>query len=592
MSDPDSNRSAEPALSGRETMQILRDCKPGRGRALQFLDACLARRCTDASLLSLDEANQLPDEWPFEGVPVLAPEKWSRHPPRISQQQYCERAGEVLKCIVSEPSVLSPTVVVAGSAAVWPLMPHAAWRPGDIDLFVTAATTREQRHLILRGVADACRRQAKAAPDGSILTLREGLASFRNIEDLEALEGADPDNQRPIQLMMQTYSSIAFLLSAFDVAPCGVAFDGATTWLTPQAAVAYRYGVFLVDPRTRDRPNAARMAKYFDRGFALGLPNLAPFTRDTKQLNFADATISVMAVQSATQATGTISPTITLNVCEQPVYDIDSAEQKPSRTGRRPIGYSQALRWLRWGDSASRWIRQFYDLDKVDWKTLLDGVPLADMVDGRMFKRCLRKAYQSGDLRKSLTVARDLGLTHREAAAIAQVPASVDLGTVLRDMYDFYDLSWKAKAPDVVNVEWWLETNWNERSPRHALEPKTWYGPHYSTVPCRGALEPPPPKECTLCALTVDHDQGNCVSLPCGHEFHWAPTSDCPGFVNWVSAERKETCPNCRQSITSARRTPKQPPKWSLVPRSIAPRLEELRKNSECRTPDPELLEM
>jgi hypothetical protein len=80
-----------------------------------------------------------------------------------------------------------------------------------------------------------------------------------------------------VQVILRLYKSRPEILMAFDLDSCAVGFDGTTVWALPRARRALNGRFNLVD---ETRPNVkyeARLLKYSDRGFGVGVPGLDPY---------------------------------------------------------------------------------------------------------------------------------------------------------------------------------------------------------------------------------------------------------------------------------------------------------------------------
>ncbi|KAL0226025.1 hypothetical protein P9112_013349 [Eukaryota sp. TZLM1-RC] len=77
-----------------------------------------------------------------------------------------------------------------------------------------------------------------------------------------------------IQVILRLYSSISELLHGFDLGSSSVAFDGSNVWLTSLGLLSVGRRINVVDTARRSTTFEARLKKYFQRGFAIVLPNL------------------------------------------------------------------------------------------------------------------------------------------------------------------------------------------------------------------------------------------------------------------------------------------------------------------------------
>ena len=178
--------------------------------------------------------------------------------------------------------VLTYWIHVVNDITAWPYG-EPANKASDIDLFI---------HGLGEGVlwakvgeiADKLKKICTVADDGYledeedltkvdilVHSMSPGLVTFTA---LYAGKGYEPLKSIKIQVILRSYSSISAILHAFDVPSCCVAYDGRTTFLTTLGAYAQAFRVNIVHPAYRSTTYEARLLKYFDKGYALVLPNL------------------------------------------------------------------------------------------------------------------------------------------------------------------------------------------------------------------------------------------------------------------------------------------------------------------------------
>ena len=79
-----------------------------------------------------------------------------------------------------------------------------------------------------------------------------------------------------VQVILRLYKSRPEVLMAFDLDSCAVGYDGKSVWALPRARRALNGRFNLID---ETRPNVkyeARLFKYSERGFAVGVPGMRP----------------------------------------------------------------------------------------------------------------------------------------------------------------------------------------------------------------------------------------------------------------------------------------------------------------------------
>jgi len=94
----------------------------------------------------------------------------------------------------------------------------------------------------------------------------------------------------PIQIVLCNYSTFEEVVRGVDLSVSGASFDGSTVWVSEAGKWALENMAIRVG--TEDYfPNAARLQKYFDKGFDIVLPGLDVAKLSTKyhQMGLADA---------------------------------------------------------------------------------------------------------------------------------------------------------------------------------------------------------------------------------------------------------------------------------------------------------------
>ena len=77
-----------------------------------------------------------------------------------------------------------------------------------------------------------------------------------------------------IQIILRAFPSVSAVLHGFDIGSCCAAYDGFTARLTTLGAFSQLFRVNLINPEYRSTTYEQRLAKYFERGYALGLIHL------------------------------------------------------------------------------------------------------------------------------------------------------------------------------------------------------------------------------------------------------------------------------------------------------------------------------
>lgn len=153
-------------------------------------------------------------------------------------------------------------------------------------------------------------------------------------------------SMKKFQMVLRKYQTISALLHSFDVPSCAVAFDGQRAHLTALSAYAHAHRVNIVHPEYRSPSYEHRLIKYFERGYALVLPNL-DMARLIKgrSLSLAHLVLTPDVVRS-NYAMGT------LTIAAGHVNQSDYAPPDPVRQGHHSSVFSlfRAVERARWGE--------------------------------------------------------------------------------------------------------------------------------------------------------------------------------------------------------------------------------------------------
>lgn len=81
-------------------------------------------------------------------------------------------------------------------------------------------------------------------------------------------------NNKTVQIIFRSYTSISEVLHGFDLGSSAVGFDGNEIYFTSLGKFAYEYGCNIVDTTRRSTTYEKRLNKYYERGFSIIMPNL------------------------------------------------------------------------------------------------------------------------------------------------------------------------------------------------------------------------------------------------------------------------------------------------------------------------------
>lgn len=581
----------------------------------------------DGDLVAVNDAHRRPDVpdgegsdlWSIEQLAaaaavtprtgaVFAPVSWPGAK-RITQAEY-SRSFKGRSAIASQVLPMA-NVVVAGGAAAWPLGTGAACPGSDVDFFVYGVDPSDQAAL-WRVVATLVQKICKAALKKYRCVsqrLSKGVVTLL-AHNIRRGESAATEK---LQIILRAYPSISSILHAFDVPSAAVAFDGHRAYTTTLGAYAHACRVNPVVPAYRSTTYEARLAKYFERGYALELPGLdrrllaAPGRVELPHLTLAVDVVCHERVDSLeggnTLAAGTLvlppgTPAAGSDYDREPVtpthsYWFDSTirtvETNAYRIATGHDNFVVVGQVTNERRSSTALPIPFQDY-------VAKGSPmLSDLISRFQLEKALDRHAKAATLGYigvviNFTPLRKIfGLTEAEIARLIEavtetrrlnpgkrLTVAAALAQRRRAIIDRY-----SALPDVV--QWWI-TQDPGRQYTASVDPRMenaaeWYGAAFTEAPSaptsdellarfRGACEtwaqlpaaakPKKPvyaSPCPLCHCDITPGDANTIVLDCGHVFHAIFDDDCPGLLPWVS-KGKLACPTCRSKIVTKKTTP------------------------------------
>lgn len=572
-------------------------------------------------LWTADEIAALPPAAYLYQVPTFAPASWPAAR-RVTQAQYnadfarrhpiamavldtlaAKRQSRVRKGL--PPGVL---VVVAGGAAAAPYYDHNV-KASDVDFFITAPDATDAADDVEPGLWEAA--------DGIIVAFRKVLRVLEDFDGLALVQILAPGvltleafyrdknynmQTMKFQVILRVYASPSAVVHAFDVPSCCTVFDGTTAHSTTLGAFAHRFRVNLVHPAYRSTTYEARLLKYFERRYALGLVDLKAGVLTAGATTRLPHLVLNTLVARGNRATGSVSLP-----APQPDSDYGGNLHNPSLRPRRGewSGYNSFaadfvnLAHLAAGTERYVIIRVAnlrllarerddgdldYDEEWIPLRTYADDPPdFGAVFDPDMFEAALERVVDGAISRTNQIritgLAKYLGLTPAEVvnfvqaaitaitsnpgARVSAVDALAPFRARIRARYD---------AAALRPIEWWIKQDPGRQytsslNPRME-DPAAWYGPDRvaatpgETSPetylqsLEGALASQSIPDvagalfdttCSLCLTAVTPGGLNTLTLPCGHLFH-ATTfeeSGCEGLFRWLT-NGGDDCPNCR----------------------------------------------
>lgn len=520
-----------------------------------------------SGLWSLDQFCKLPRQMYGFSSPTLIPPKWNIAD-KIDQAVYDQRFAREF----SDISGILPhaNVVICGGAAAWPL--KCKKKAGDIDFFLYGLPTddskssREARWRCVESLLKKIRSKYEECSE----TLSAGLVTLKC--------SGNPDVK--IQIILRAYKSISSILHGFDVPSCCVAYDGRQTYMTHMAAYAHAFSVNVVVPAYRSTTYESRLIKYYERGFAIAMPNL-----DIAKAG-AEILLPNMAITDAVVVGNAITGNPKL-IQEQPLSDY-SPHMEHFATLRSIAARNFPPVMVMYAGEGYEG-EHYSVLNNRDGEGLYPSAYTTKqtVISREQLERLVRKraSYiisKNNHAINTVFLKEVLCLTDEQIAMIACEVARV--GPLLRDGAKL-DLSssfersigaFLAKYDDLPDdVEWWILTN-PARQHTASLNPRCespgqWYGEYFikhkaptnklNDDTIQGLLRFLSAQntfncECCICMQPVSAGDPNTVTLACNHVFHWAVGNGCGGLIGWVK-EKNDSCPLCRGKFCVAQKTTK-----------------------------------
>ena len=503
-------------------------------------------------LFSLQQwARNFPSTYEFQHATIVPP-AWPRAVALTLDEykaKFDSRFSEVAAILR-----VTENVCVCGGAALSPFCDVAE----DVDVFVFGLGEREM-WLKAQEVSDKIRAAYPRATN-VVQELAPGVITVRVYEGKTLTS---------IQIIMRVYESMSRVAHSFDIAVCGVAFDGDEVLMTRLAAFELLHRVIVVVPAYRSPSFGHRLAKYHGRGFALAM------------LDASFARVPTKKGEPFTVGDVRVDPSL---VCGRFIVATVGAVDKGAASDYEPRNEPRrgATRWRNLHQLASRELRfivrgslagrapqplalaAFADapptlrdvLSKRDLcETLRDSARASVGKCGKVNVRVLRSVFRLSDAELSAFAVA----ASRAMLGTRRVDASEALRRFSTPILELYD-----SLPQ--RIEWVRARCASSSRTPTPKTPEEWYGDRFAAS--SSARRPPSKDEtiamlharmcashddrgaldgtCALCFGAV-HSKGiNTVTLSCRHTFHFSLTeSGCRGLSAWTH----DDCPLCRQAF-------------------------------------------
>jgi hypothetical protein len=531
-------------------------------------------------------------------VPTLYPRKVFPRPAAISQERYNLEFNEKYPEL-TEILTLNDVYVAGGAASS--IITGNNCGNSDIDIFITAGNVPNMKRLWR--IADIICEKLSVFYD-RICTERmnPGLITFKGFG-----EGSPT-----VQIILRAFPDLSGLLHGFDIPSCSIAFDGKTTYMTELCAWSHMNMVNIVYPKYRSTTYERRLIKYFNRGFALAMPN---FVAADGSAGSGDAGITVTMPHLTIEnlqcdkyfMIGDPKLTDENNV---PVSDYEDLTISSDVSFRRDARFDaedfdeelcqQKNNYLhQFGKPNPRFVYCSYKNTETgglsDRKSFVDfgddGPRLSDLINRDDLLRTMKwyakiiYVVNGKSVHLRLDLQDTLMLTDEEKIYFQKKILSINkygYGKFVRSKE--IDEFLEGKVQEVMKkfdsmpetIDWWIMID-PSRQYTVSLNPiiedaRDWYGDYY-----REFAEPASSldlldsimaylkyvseksdaeqskifnTECPICTTHISKNELNVITLQCGHTYHWAAISDdgCQGFYKWINGSHFE-CMICRKNF-------------------------------------------
>jgi hypothetical protein len=547
---------------------------------------------------------------------TFAPRPWPVPKP-VSQTEYSKRFAAEFPEVASILPMRN--VVVAGGAAAWPLG-EPSRKAGDVDLFIHGIDPTDKATL-WKKLDEVVNRVTKAfVAAGERRTMVSQTMTAPGVVTLIVWRFANNSYGRygrdakmfKVQVILRAYRSVSSILHAFDVPSAAVAYDGKEAYTTALGAYAHTFRANLVNPAYRSTTYEARLAKYFERGFALVLPRLrlGSLVRD-QALVLPHLRLRPYVVRGRLATGELILPPEAL-AAGSDYTPTDGPRGMPEKNlygawrynAKQLVGIGGApgpRRFMLTGVGGIRLQRQGREYDRqLRFARFAEKEPgLADVLPREKLRDALDDSLSGAykDKKVNLEVMRRmLQMTPEEITrltlAVTRLQSenpgrALDLRAALTPFKNRVLAAYDATPTEIT---WWIVHEPGRQftasvNPRME-DPAAWYGEAYDAAPA-----PPTSEEyiaalqatleswqgaiasgkaiydgaCALCLEPVTRGDANSVTLACGHVYHWSQAPNCEGLIIWIGAGNND-CPTCRRAFDKEERDGERDDEPIVVP--------------------------
>lgn len=435
-------------------------------------------------------------------APTVVPKGWAL-PTLKTEKEFMNRFYENFP-FMAKILESNPKMVVAGSAASFLLAadPERA-RPGDIDLFPVGVDDHE-----LWVMVEKCITTITECKNTTNMYFIPGLVTICHA-------------QIKIQIILRQFSSVGALLHGFDIPSCCVAISSTGVQMTYAAMWAHTFQANIVCPQYRSTTYERRLRKYFDRGYAIVLPELKAKFEVGVELVLPHLKITPMGIDD-NKIIGSIecdmsgpqsdyAPSVSAYD-----YDVHSSQMR---------NYGQIARGL-------NMFTIFLDVDNMDVDEIITYMQtlrcVGNIMTSRDYNRLLLRdantLIESGKIGHRLI--KVFGLDYKAILKIASSESEAYRTEVLQPFIDARIQMYKTRKDEPI--EWWIKVD-PSRQYTVSLNPiiensADWYGAYYN------ASAPVKASPCIICKDLIISSRST-IRLSCGCRAHWDASTNCSGAL-------------------------------------------------------------
>jgi hypothetical protein len=188
-----------------------------------------------------------------------------------------------LNFVFDEETGMQDNILFAGGSISNLILNNNKVNDNDVDIFIYGLSENEANQKVLSVLNNIiyninCANDKKYEADKKADT--KGYVYKRELEyyttknnNVLTLVFESPFHMK-YQIVFRLYSSISEILHGFDLGSSAIGFDGKDLLFTSLSKFAYEYRANIFDNTRRSTSYEYRLQKYFNRGFAIILPNL------------------------------------------------------------------------------------------------------------------------------------------------------------------------------------------------------------------------------------------------------------------------------------------------------------------------------